>query len=72
MLNFHGFLQCVDNGGTNDAATVTDLRRRIDERAMGREEERYFNEDKYISPSYLLYEVLIFYEINSLSKLWVI
>ncbi|GAU37451.1 hypothetical protein TSUD_206870 [Trifolium subterraneum] len=37
--------QCVDNGGTNGAA-VMDLRRRIDERAVEREEEeRYFNED---------------------------
>ncbi|XP_045832116.1 serine/threonine-protein phosphatase 4 regulatory subunit 3-like isoform X2 [Trifolium pratense] len=37
--------QCVDNGGTNGAAVV-DLRRRIDERAVEREEEeRYFNED---------------------------
>jgi hypothetical protein len=39
----------VDNGGTNGAA-VMDLRRRIDERAVEREEEeRYFNEDRYIS-----------------------
>ena len=37
--------QCVDNGGTN-AAAVMDLRRRMDERAVEREEEeRYFNED---------------------------
>ncbi|KAK7264697.1 hypothetical protein RJT34_32307 [Clitoria ternatea] len=37
--------QCLDNGGTKDAATVVDLRRRNDERAPEREEERYFNED---------------------------
>ncbi|XP_024636962.1 serine/threonine-protein phosphatase 4 regulatory subunit 3 isoform X3 [Medicago truncatula] len=37
--------QCVDNGG-NNAGAVMDLRRRIDERAVEREEEeRYFNED---------------------------
>ncbi|KAK7363499.1 hypothetical protein VNO77_05643 [Canavalia gladiata] len=37
--------QCLDNGGTIDAATVEDLRRRNDERGLEREEERYFNED---------------------------
>lgn len=38
----------MDNGGT-DAAAVVDLRRRIDERAVEREEEeRYFNEDRYM------------------------
>ncbi|XP_061349087.1 uncharacterized protein LOC133294448 isoform X2 [Gastrolobium bilobum] len=37
--------QCLDSGGTKDAATVMDLRRRIDERALDKEEERYFNED---------------------------
>ncbi|KAG5023806.1 hypothetical protein JHK85_020148 [Glycine max] len=38
--------QCLDNGGTNDdATTAVDLRRRNDERALEREEERYFNED---------------------------
>ncbi|XP_047153634.1 serine/threonine-protein phosphatase 4 regulatory subunit 3-like isoform X1 [Vigna umbellata] len=37
--------QCLDNGGTKDAATVVDLRRRNDERALEKEEERYFNED---------------------------
>ncbi|ESW26354.1 hypothetical protein PHAVU_003G112400 [Phaseolus vulgaris] len=37
--------QCLDNGGTKDVVTVVDLRRRNDERALEREEERYFNED---------------------------
>ncbi|XP_027332982.1 serine/threonine-protein phosphatase 4 regulatory subunit 3-like isoform X2 [Abrus precatorius] len=37
--------QCLDNGGTKDAATVVDLRRRNDERALEKEEERYFSED---------------------------
>lgn len=41
-------LQCLDNGGTKDAVSVVDLRRRNDERALEREEERYFNEDRYI------------------------
>jgi len=48
-LNLNAFLQCVDNG-ENNAGAVMDLRRRIDERAVEREEEeRYFNEDRYIS-----------------------
>ncbi|KAK7387983.1 hypothetical protein VNO78_22782 [Psophocarpus tetragonolobus] len=37
--------QCLDNGGTKDSTNVVDLRRRNDERALEREEERYFNED---------------------------
>ncbi|KAG4378402.1 hypothetical protein GLYMA_17G032400v4 [Glycine max] len=37
--------QCLDNGGTKDATAVEDIRRRNDERALEREEERYFNED---------------------------
>ncbi|KAE9601491.1 hypothetical protein Lal_00040630 [Lupinus albus] len=37
--------QCLDNGGTKDAANVVDPRRRIDERALEKEEEHYFNED---------------------------
>lgn len=57
-LSLHAWLQCVDNGGTN-AAAVMDLRRRIDERAVEREEEeRYFNEDRCIS-SFLT--ITIFY-----------
>ncbi|KAJ7955201.1 serine/threonine-protein phosphatase 4 regulatory subunit 3-like [Quillaja saponaria] len=37
--------QCLDNGGTKGAANVSDPRRRIDERALEKEEEDYFNED---------------------------
>ncbi|MED6130356.1 hypothetical protein PIB30_000251 [Stylosanthes scabra] len=37
--------QCLDNGGTKDAANAVDLRRRTDERALEKEEEHYFNED---------------------------
>jgi protein phosphatase-4 regulatory subunit 3 len=59
-LNLHACLQCVDNGGTNGAA-VMDLRRRIDERAVEREEEeRYFNEDRYIS-SFLTTRFFLFF-----------
>ncbi|KAI9122934.1 hypothetical protein K1719_005823 [Acacia pycnantha] len=37
--------QCLDNGGPKSTANVTDSRRRIDERALEKEEEDYFNED---------------------------
>ena len=53
-LSLCACLQCLDNGGTNDdATTAVDLRRRNDERALEREEERYFNEDRYI-PYFLI------------------
>lgn len=48
-FNLHLCLQCLDNGGTKGIANVTDPRRRIDERALEKEEEDYFNEDRYIS-----------------------
>ncbi|XP_028790087.1 serine/threonine-protein phosphatase 4 regulatory subunit 3B, partial [Neltuma alba] len=37
--------QCLDNGGPKSTVNVTDPRRRIDERALEKEEEDYFNED---------------------------
>ncbi|KAI4344802.1 hypothetical protein L6164_011991 [Bauhinia variegata] len=37
--------QCLDNGGMKGTSNVTDSRRRIDERALEKEEEDYFNED---------------------------
>ncbi|CAL0300954.1 unnamed protein product [Lupinus luteus] len=37
--------QCLDNFGTEGTANLSDLRRRIDERALEKEEEDYFNED---------------------------
>ena len=49
-LSLHACLQCLDNGGTKDAADAVDLRRRADERALEKEEEHYFNEDRYVSP----------------------
>jgi len=39
-------LQCLDNDGTKGTVT-NDLRRRIEERALEKEEEDYFNEDRY-------------------------
>lgn len=44
----HSCLQCLDNGGPKSIVNVTDSRRRIDERALEKEEEDYFNEDRYI------------------------
>ncbi|ESW10978.1 hypothetical protein PHAVU_009G255000 [Phaseolus vulgaris] len=37
--------QCLENDGTNDTSILSDLRRRLDERAPEKEEEDYFNED---------------------------
>ncbi|CAL0325418.1 unnamed protein product [Lupinus luteus] len=37
--------QCLDNGGIKGADNVVDPRRQIDERALEKEEEHYFNED---------------------------
>ena len=55
VLSLHACLQCVDNGGTKGTANVTDLRRRTDERALGKEEEDYFNEDRYIYYIYIFF-----------------
>ncbi|TKY72520.1 Serine/threonine-protein phosphatase 4 regulatory subunit 3 [Spatholobus suberectus] len=41
--------QCLDNDGTKGTAIMNDLRRRLDERALEKEEEDYFNEDRYLS-----------------------
>ncbi|XP_039166546.1 serine/threonine-protein phosphatase 4 regulatory subunit 3 [Eucalyptus grandis] len=37
--------QCLENGGTRGPINVSDPRKRIDERALEKEEEDYFNED---------------------------
>uniref|UniRef100_A0A2P2MU23 Serine/threonine-protein phosphatase 4 regulatory subunit 3 isoform X1 n=1 Tax=Rhizophora mucronata TaxID=61149 RepID=A0A2P2MU23_RHIMU len=37
--------QCLENNETETAGPASDLRRRIDERALEKEEEDYFNED---------------------------
>ncbi|XP_028180302.1 serine/threonine-protein phosphatase 4 regulatory subunit 3-like isoform X3 [Glycine soja] len=36
--------QCLDNDGTKGTAIMIDLRRRLDERALDKEEEDYFND----------------------------
>ena len=41
-------LQCLDNDGAKGTAIMIDLRRRLDERALEKEEEDYFN-DRYLS-----------------------
>lgn len=59
MLNFpafvskfsgshHCLLQSLENCGTKGTGSVSDPRKRIDERALEKEEEDYFNEDRYI------------------------
>lgn len=48
VLRLDTSLQCLDNDGTKGTVT-NDLRRRIEERALEKEEEDYFNEDRYIS-----------------------
>jgi len=42
-------LQFLDNDGTKGTSIMNDLRRRLDERVPEKEEEDYFNEDRYIS-----------------------
>uniref|UniRef100_A0A2P2MU35 Serine/threonine-protein phosphatase 4 regulatory subunit 3-B-like isoform X8 n=1 Tax=Rhizophora mucronata TaxID=61149 RepID=A0A2P2MU35_RHIMU len=37
--------QCLENFGTKNTGTPSDIRRRIDERTLEKEEEDYFNED---------------------------
>ncbi|XP_061344780.1 uncharacterized protein LOC133290671 isoform X2 [Gastrolobium bilobum] len=37
--------QCLDDDGTKATVMLSDLRRRLDERALEKEEEDYFNED---------------------------
>jgi len=42
-------LQYLDNDGMKGTSIMNDIRRRLDERAPEKEEEDYFNEDRYIS-----------------------
>lgn len=41
--------QCLENCGARGIVTVSDPRKRIDDRALEKEEEDYFNEDRYES-----------------------
>ena len=41
-------LQSLENSGTKDTINVSDTRKRIDERALEKEEEDYFNEDRFV------------------------
>lgn len=42
------YLQFLESSGTRSAPTMLDTRRRIDERALEKEEEDYFNEDRCV------------------------
>jgi hypothetical protein len=48
VLRLNICLQYLDNDGAKGTVT-NDLRRRLEERALEKEEEDYFNEDRYIS-----------------------
>lgn len=48
VLRLHACLQCMDNDGTKGTAIMNNLRRRLDERALEKEEEDYFNEERYV------------------------
>jgi len=41
-------LQSLENCGTKGTGNVSENRKRIDERALEKEEEDYFNEDRYV------------------------
>lgn len=43
------FFQCLESAGPKSTADAVDPRRRVDERALDKEEEDYFNEDRFIS-----------------------
>jgi len=40
-------LQCLESAVPQNTADAVDLRRRVDERALDKEEEDYFNEDRF-------------------------
>lgn len=42
-------LQCLESAGPKSTADAVDPRRRVDERALDKEEEDYFNEDRFVS-----------------------
>lgn len=42
------YLQSLESSGMKSAPSMLDSRRRIDERALEKEEEDYFNEDRFI------------------------
>ena len=44
-------LQCLESAVPQNTAAAVDLRRRVDERALDKEEEDYFNEDRFFSLS---------------------
>lgn len=41
-------LQCLESFGPKGSTNVSDPRKRTDERALEKEEEDYFNEDRYV------------------------
>lgn len=47
----HCHLQSLESVGTTSTGTLLDQRKRLDERALEKEEEDYFNEDRWVSLS---------------------
>lgn len=45
LMMFH---QALDSTGLRNHVSTSDPRKRIDERALEKEEEDYFNEDRYV------------------------
>lgn len=45
----HCLLQSLESVGTASTGTLLDQRKRLDERALDKEEEDYFNEDRSVS-----------------------
>lgn len=45
----HYHLQSLESVGTTSTGTLLDQRKRLDERALEKEEEDYFNEDRWVS-----------------------
>ena len=53
-------LQCLESAVAQNTADAVDLRRRVDERALDKEEEDYFNEDRFcVSGDYFIFIVLL-------------
>lgn len=59
-------MQCLENDGTNGTAIMNDFRRRLDERALEKEED-YFTEGRYVSSFTSVKEILYnWHEISGL------
>lgn len=60
-------VQCLENCGAKGTVSVSDPRKRSDDRALEKEEEDYFNEDRYESNEFIHMTLLRFSIPQSLS-----